>query len=318
MIDRLDAPAAAVDTSREPVESLMSRLPAAEAFAAVEHHFGVLPLVAAFFPAPGPVERAMAPPRLASLGLFTPAPEPGWEASAVAGEASGAGLLLRGEVRLSGPGSDGSLVLARLESGEHRLAWLDHGASGVERRGARTAAQVRAGAPCWLALDGAMVDAALLSGPVTLAALAPHLEAYAGVWALAATICMGEGIRALRRAARTTTHRGAAFRDSQRVTLGITEVEIEAELTAVAVRASLALAPGDPAAVSGLLLAAAAARALAAVVALTAELRDGMGLEIDGPCAEATPSLTAFLGGPPSLESELARALGIPAREEQR
>ncbi|HEY2294530.1 MAG TPA: hypothetical protein VGM86_27845, partial [Thermoanaerobaculia bacterium] len=133
MIERLEV-APAVGPAAE-VESLMSRLPAMEAFAEVEHRFGVLPLVDACFATPGPAAAAVAPPRRGALGLFTPAPEPGWEAAAVVGETSGAGLLLSGEVRLPGPAADGALVLVRLEGPEHRLAWLDHGAPGVERRG---------------------------------------------------------------------------------------------------------------------------------------------------------------------------------------
>jgi hypothetical protein len=311
----------ALDSVPEWVESLMSRLPTAEAFAAVEHRFGVLPLVAAFFAAPGPVEGAVAAARRASLGLFTPAPEPGWEASAVAAARSGAGLLLRGEVGLPDPASDGSLVLARLEPPDDlpawRLAWLDLGGVGVGGGGPWRGGPVRGDGPCWLTLEDAPVGAGFVSRPLTPDALRPHLDTYAGVWALAAAIRVREGIRALRRAARTVAHRGVAFRDSQRVTLGITEVEIEAELTAVAVRASLALPPDDPARAGGLLLAAAAARTLAALAALAAGLRDGMGLALDGAFDGLAGIPAGGLGGPASLENEVARTLGIPAWEKE-
>jgi hypothetical protein len=77
-------------------------------------------------------------------------------------------------------------------------------------------------------------------------------------------------------------------------------VEIEADLTFAAVQRG-----------SGLAVAAAAARTLAAVAAKTEELRD-QGLEIDGPfAASSAKTLTAFLGGQLLLENELARALGI-------
>jgi hypothetical protein len=86
------------------------------------------------------------------------------------------------------------------------------------------------------------------------------------------------------------------------VALGITEVEIEADLTAAAVQRNR----------NGLAVAAAAARTLSAVAAKTEELRDVYGLEVDGPFAgAAAKTLTAFLGGPLLLENELARALGI-------
>ena len=311
----MDMPA--TGSAQEWVESLMSRLPALEACAVLEHRFGVLPLLDAFFEPLGTIGEVASGLRLGSLGLFTPAPEPRWGAAAVEGEPSGGGLLLRGEVRIPGPSSEGSLVLARLAQGEHRehrLAWLDHGAPGVEKRGSRKGGPVLAGAPCWLALEGATVGPGLVSRPVTLAPgtdLYRHLEAYAGVWALAAVICVQNEIRALRRAARTTRHRGTAFSASQQVAMDITEVEIEAELTAAAVRGQLALAPDDPARASDLALAAAAARILSAAAARTRALRDLSGLELDGSEDHPAGALTAFLGGPLMLENELAHALGI-------
>ena len=80
---------------------------------------------------------------------------------------AGEGLLLRGEVRIPSPASAARSVLARLADGEHRLAWIDHGAPGVERRGSRTGGAARDGSPCWLALEGAAVGPDLVSRPVT-------------------------------------------------------------------------------------------------------------------------------------------------------
>jgi hypothetical protein len=261
----------------------------------LEHRSGVLPLIEAFFDA------EVAPSgKLGSLGLFTPTPELGWMGAAVAGEPSGNEVLLRGLVRLPSPASDGTIVLVRLGD-ELRLAWVDHGARGIERRGSRSGGEVRDDAPCWLALDGVAVDSDRLSRPVTLepgSELVRHLEAYAGVWAAAAAQCARDGVQALRRAART-----AAFNKSQLVSMGITEVEIESELTSAAVQRIDGL--------QGLAVAAAAARTLAAVAARTEELRDSFGLEIDGPLASDAKVLTAFLGGPLMLEHELARVLGI-------
>ncbi|MEO6192058.1 MAG: hypothetical protein ABIS20_03550 [Thermoanaerobaculia bacterium] len=298
---------------REQVEGLMSRLPAAEACAVVEHLFGVLPLLDGFFEPRGAAAEVASGPELGSLGLFTPAPEPGWAAAAVAGEPAGAGLLLRGEVRIPGPASGGSIVLARLAGGEHRLAWLDHGAPGVERRGSRPGGPVRAGSPCWLALEGAAAGPDRVSRPVTPAPgsdLFRHLESYAGIWALAAAIAARDGVRALRRAARLNGHQGTAFSASQTVALDIAGVEIEMELTLAA--AQRHLASGEEGGLGPLTVAAAAARTLAAVAARTAELRDLTGLEIDGPLAGGSAAtLSAFLGGPAMIESELARALGI-------
>jgi hypothetical protein len=257
---------------------------------AIEHRLGVLPLLEAFFEPRGALDDVVAGRKLGALGLFTPTPEPGWGAGAVAGEPFGGGAILRGAVRLPWPAADGSIVLVRLGDAEHRLAWLDHDAPGVERRG-----QV----PCWLRIDGAMVGPDLLSRPVTLdpaGELLRYLEAYAGEWTSAAASCARDGVRVLRRAART-----AGFQASQLVALGITEVEIEADLTASAVRRT-----------GGLAVAAAAARTLGAVAAKTEELRDVFGLEIDGPLANGSArALTAFLGGSLLLESALARHLGI-------
>jgi hypothetical protein len=321
VIDLMDADRALVEpgSARERVESLMSRLPADEACAVVEHLFGVLPLLDGFF-APRPAIAELASGlKLGSLGLFTPTPEPGWAAAAVAAEPAGEGLLLRGEVRIPSPASSGSIVLARLADGEHRLAWLDHGAPGVERRGSRTGGPARDGSPCWLALEGATAGPDLVSRPVTPdpgSDLFRHLENYASVWALAASIVAREGVRALRRAARLNGHQGTAFSASQTVAMDIAGVEIEAELTAAA--AQRHLASGEEGG-SGLAVAAAAARTLATVAARTAELRDLVGLEIDGPLAGGSAAtLSAFLGGPLMIESELARALGIrdlPAQE---
>lgn len=271
-----------------------------------EHRLGVLPLLDAFF-APGEtLDEVVAGRKLGALGLFTPTPEPGWGAGAVAGEPSSGGMLLRGDVRLPWPAADGSLVLVRLAETEHRLAWLDHAAPGVERRGSRTGGPVGRG-PCWLRLDGVTVGPDLVSRPVALARdgeLSRHLETYAGAWAAAAADCAREGVRALRRAART-----AGFQTAQQVALGITEVEIEADLAAAAVRRAGETGEGGRGA---LLPAVAAARALSGVAAKTAELRDAWGLEIDGPLADgAAATLTAYLGGSLLLERELSRALGI-------
>ena len=243
---------------------------AAGAFGVIEHDLGVLPLLDAFF-AVREADR-----KRASLGLFTPRPEPGLEAAAIAGEPSGNGLRLTGKVRLPSPDCEASIVLVKTGD-EHRLAWLDHGMRGVERRGD------------WLVIDGAAAD--LVSRPVQISELAGWLETYAGAWALAAAMAAREGVRALRRAARTT-----GFNASQWVAMGITEVEIEADLT-------LAAAKRHP----GLAVAAAAARTLSMVAARTEELRELMGFEADG----SLKVLTAYLGGALFLESELARSLRI-------
>lgn len=269
-----------------------------EAWAAQEHQHGVLPLIETFFEADLAVGR-----KRGALGLFTPAPEPGWAAGAIDGEPAGGGLLLRGDVRLPGVACDGAIVLVRLSETEHRLAWLDLDAPGVERRGSRSGGPVSEG-PYWLHIEGAVVGSDLLSKPVTLDAggdLVRLLEAYAGVWAPAAVRCARDGVHALRRAARL-----GSFHTSQVVALGITEVEIEADLTAAAVQRG-----------EGLAVAAAAARTLSAVAAKTVELRDVYGLEIEGPLAGGSAkTLTAFLGGALLLENELARALGIPGARE--
>jgi hypothetical protein len=244
---------------RAEVESLVSRYPAAEALARIEHRFGVLPLLEAFF---SPVFEE----KLGSLGLFTPTPEMRWGSAAVEGESSGAGLRLNGRVRIASPLSEASIVLAP----EHRLAWIDHAVRGVEKQG------------LWLTFQDAATDH--VSRPVTVTELSRCLEAYAEVWALAAAICAGNGIRALRRVARTT-----GFSSSQLVAMDITGLEIAAELALLAARGPR----------NGLAVAAAAARILAAIDAKAAELRDLTGSEIDH------SDLSAFLGGPLMIENEV-------------
>jgi hypothetical protein len=276
-----------------------------EEWAALEHRLGVLPLIAAFFEPPlGSVLADVAVGRkLGALGLFTPAPEPGWGAVALAGERSGDGAILNGAVRLAGATAAGSLVLVRLDA-EHRLAWLDHAAPGVELRGGR--GDEHSG-PRWLHAESAPVGPDLLSRPVTLdpgGALARCLETYAAGWAAVAVGCARDGVRSLRRAART-----AGFQTAQQVALGITEVEIEADLAAAAVRRA---GEESTEGCGALLLAVAAARALSGVAAKTTELRDVWGLEIEGPFQGAAAlTLTASLGGSLLLERELSRALGI-------
>jgi hypothetical protein len=239
----------------EEVESLLSRFPAAEALARIEHRFGVLPLLEAFF-SQVPEEK------LGSLGFFTPTPEMRWGSVAVEEESS----RLRGRVRIASPLSEASIVLAP----ERRLAWIDHAARGVEKQG------------LWLTFQDAATDH--VSRPVTVTELSRCLEAYSEVWALAAAICAGNGIRALRRAARTT-----GFSSSQLVAMDITGLEIEAELALLAARAPR----------NGLAAAAATSRNLAAIAAKTAELRDLTGAEIDH------SDLSAFLGGPLMIENEV-------------
>jgi hypothetical protein len=257
--------------------------------AVLEHRSGVLPLIEAFFER-GAVDEAVADPRVGGLGLFTPAPEPGFGAVALTGVPADGGVLVSGRFRLPSPAADGSIVLVSIEEEEPRLAWLDHGAPGVLRRG---------DGPCWLDVERAAIPDGLVSRPVSLdpgSELIRCLETYAGVWASAAARIAREGVRALRRAARIT-----GFNASQHVAFEITEVEIEADLT-------FAAAERNP----GLAVAAAAARTLSAVARKTEDLRDLMGLEIDGPLAgSSAKALTAFLGGALLLENELARALGI-------
>lgn len=244
-----------------------------EEFAELEHRFGVLPLAEAFFDGLDPQRGA--------LGLFTITPDLSWEAAAVSGD----GLVLNGEVRVANPNPDGVLVLVRLDGPEHRLAWVE-----------------QAPVDGWLRLDG--FSGGQISKPVTLGTGSEFfrcLEAYAGAWALAAAIQAGHQVRALRRAARTTQHQGKPFASSQWVSLSITEVEIEAELTLAAAKS----------AAGGLAVAAAAARTLHAIASRAVELRDEAGLQIEGEPQETARAVTAFLGGPLLIESELGRAMGI-------
>jgi hypothetical protein len=174
---------------------------------------------------------------------------------------------------------------------------------------------VGGGAPRWLVLDGAAVGPEALSRPVALGrggTLARCLDAGAAVWALAAARLARDGARALRRAARLHRHGGLPFSAAQQVAFGITAAEIEAELAVTAAEGHLAAEEAAGAAGQGLVLATAAARALAAVAARTAELHDRWGLPAEGPLAGAGAAvLTAFFGGAPMLEWELGRALGI-------
>src|SRR4051794_39744426 len=141
MIDVVDAPAAGA-------------FPATvEAWTALEHQHGVLPLVGAFF-REGALPEVVSARVGGALGLFTPTPEPGWEAAAVAGEPDGdGGVLLRGDVRLPSPLSDGAIVLVRLGAAGRRAGRVDHDAPGGEGRGARVGG-AGGGGPLSLPLHG--------------------------------------------------------------------------------------------------------------------------------------------------------------------
>lgn len=260
-----------------------SVLPILASFAAVESGYGVRPLVETFFDGLNI--------RRGTLGLFTPTPGMTFEDAAVAGERSGRDVLLRGEVRVPNPRADGAVVLVNLDS-EYRLAWVE---SVLPEDGR-------------LRLDGFAVGPEHVSKPVSLdrrlepgSAFLQWFEAYAGTWAITASIYAANEVRNLRRAARDTAHQGKAFSTSQWVSLEITGIEIEAELT------SLLCFDG----LGGLASAAAAARTLHALAAKEAELRDQAGLEIAGNPQQTIHAFTAFLGGPLRIETELARALGI-------
>ncbi|MES1240985.1 MAG: hypothetical protein ABUT39_05140 [Acidobacteriota bacterium] len=256
------------------IETLdLPALPLLATFVAVEDAYGVRPLVETFFEGLD-VGRG-------TLGLFTPTPDMTLEAVAVAGEVSGGDLLLRGEVRVPNPRADGAVVLVRLDSG-YRLAWVEPVASDGRLR-----------------LDG--LPTRHVSRPVTIPELLRSLEAYAGVWAISASIVASNEVRALRRAARLTRHGNKAFSTSQWVSLEITGVEIEAGL------AALLCHDGE----GGFAAASAAARVLHEIAAKQVELRDQAGLEIEGNPLETARALTAFLGGPLRIETDLARTLGI-------
>ena len=318
VIERLavDPPApTAMASAPEWVETLMSRATAAEACAIVEHHFGALPLIERFFDhAEVPLAAVKSGVKLGALGLFTPTPDHGWGSAVIAGQPGGGMLRLRGEVRVSSRASVGSVVLVRLSDKDQRLVWLDHEAPGVEPRRSRTGGSPTASAPWWLAVEGAAIAEAHVSRPVTLvpaAELYERLERYVSVWALIALECARRTVRALRCAARTTRSPGQpeAFSASQLVAMDLAEVEIETELATAAARRHFARAAPHP---SGLALALSSARALGAVAAKASELRDHLGLTIDGPLADVSAgTLTAHVGGAPMLENELGRALAL-------
>lgn len=301
------------------VELATSRFLATQACALVEHLFGVLPLLEFFDRADARVARIAAGATLGALGLFAPSAEPAWGAVRLAGEWSAGALRVSGDVRVPGPAVEGVMVLVRVSEAEQRLAWLDQRAVGVACEARDGAPAGLVASPCWLRVDGALVDAALVSRPVSLApgtALYRQLEAYARVWTVAATRICGRIVLALRRAARTTRSSGERnpLGASQLVAARITDVEIEAELTTAAVARGLSSteSAAEPDAITVFALALAAARTLAAAADTARQLRDQLGLPLDAWLADAiTPGLTTYLGGTLMLEHELARALGV-------
>jgi hypothetical protein len=301
--------------SRSWVDSLLSEVTAVEACAVVEQLFGVLPLIDSFFAVAGPELKAVTSGRtLGALGLFTPTPEHGWGAVTLAATRAGADVRVSGHIRIPDRHVDGSIVLVRLDETDRRLAWLDHEAAGVERREVNVGGASCDRAPCWIHVDGLTLRSDLVSRPITLvpgAGLHRCLDDYAGVWALVAAVCSRHAVRALRRSVRTTRLPGQPENlcASQLVAMELTDVEIEAELTLTAAeRRAAAAAPHRHA---GVALALSAARTLAAVAATTRALRDRFDLVVDSPLADdaAAATLLAYLGGPLTLEHEVARGL---------
>jgi hypothetical protein len=309
-----DVPPVSSMSVPEWVALVTSRLTAAQACAVVEHLFGVLPLMACFDRVDDTLAALASGAKLGALALFTPNPECAWGAVSLTGEWRAGALRLRGEVRLPDPAVDGAIVPVSLSGTEQRLVWLDLGADGVDRcdtRGDRRATS--AVSPCWLRIDGASIESAAISHPITFARASDErqqLDAYAGVWALAAIKIATRIVLTLRRAARTTRCHGrsAAFSSSQLVAMTLAEVEIETELVAAAI--DRAMSAGEPA--IGRMLALSAARVLGSAIETGRQLRDRMGLPFDDWLSDAcAPALTMYLGGTPMLENELARALDI-------
>jgi hypothetical protein len=310
------AEAFAAASVQDWVKLLTSRLTAVQACNVAEHLFGVLPLIDAFFESgDSRLTAAGSGAVLGALGLFTPTPEDGWGAVAIVGERAGRALRVWGNVRVASHAAEGSIVLVQAGDADQRLAWLDHDAAGVELHGSRAG-----GPPCsqtlpWLSIEGATIVEGRLSRPVTLvpgAELYERLERYAAVWSLFALEYTRTTIRSLRRAARATRRRGHTepFSSSQLVTMDLGGLEIETELATLAAMSHLAKAVPHP---HGLALALSAARALDGVAAKASELRDHLGLPLDGPLTDdgAAACVAAQVGGALTLENELACALGL-------
>jgi hypothetical protein len=293
-----------MDSAPEWVEGLMSRVSATEACAVVQHLFGVVPLIDAFFQQEHDEMAAItAGVTRGVLGLFTSTATHRWGAAALRAESFRGAIRLSGEVSLPSQDADGSIVLVSLNETEHRLVWLHHHRPGVAQRGS------------WLVADGATISSACLSRPVRLdhdADLFRCLAVYASVWALLAVSHARREVRTLRCAVRTARGPGApeAFSTSQLVAMGIAEVEIETELATVAARQHFALDAPPAASAACLALAVSAARTLAAVSAKSRDLRDQLGLTLDADrCDAAATTLMAAVGGTFMLEQELARVV---------
>lgn len=263
-------------------------------WALLEHSLGIMPLLLEFFGTDHSVV-VDAQNRPAVLGFFTPAVEHGWAASALGSEICEGGLRLQGSIRIPTAAAVCMLVLVRTPAAL-RLAWIDCMQPGVMRRPSQSAG------PCWFDFDGVVVAEEGLSRPIPMSEagdLQRHLENYASAWAPLAADCACVGLKALRRAVRT-----AGLQHSQVIAFEITKFEIEAHLAAAAAR---------PGGAEPFRSAAAAARALNSAVALMARMESAYGFEISSPLADiSSKGLTAFLGGPAWLASEVARSL-IPA-----
>jgi hypothetical protein len=297
--------------SADRVERLVATLPPADAMAAIEHLFGVVPLIEEHFPSRDALRTLLEGERIGALGLFTPEPEAGtgdgtgWPGAALAAEEDpGGGLRISGVLRLPPGEPDGVLALVRVarvargpagdanDAGEYRLAWIEP--------------------PPGPALDGVRAGDGRVSAPVDLApdgALPRRIARYAELRGLAAVAIARRAVVALRRAARL-----AGFQSHQLVATLLTEVEIETDVAASAVRLRLAEAePGDRDPALSWACGLAAARVLALASETTRALYDRFALEApDGPFAgPGARGLATGLGGVPFLEHELARSLGV-------
>jgi hypothetical protein len=286
------------------VEEMCDVLPSRRVLAAVDHAFGVIPLLSLFENSSAAIEAARSGRVLASLGVFTANPGFSVGPSLTGHELADGWVQLTGRMDLGMPEAVTTLLLVSVND-ETRLCLLPHDLLGITVPAGGSHKHGR-----WLDLDQVVIGEDSLSGPLTMARRGPFegvVDAYAGPASFAAGFCSSRLLRVLRLGMGEPAPGGAPFSTSQLAAHDITRLEIESQLLLSALSRCGAAKPGS------VTLLAASAKLLHRVIVTADEWAVGLGL---GPTLEAHGFHVPLTSQMPlarswMAEGELAHRMGL-------
>ncbi|MER6914842.1 hypothetical protein ABT354_24470 [Streptomyces sp. NPDC000594] len=295
------------------LDRVWNELPFADALAHTEQLYGVLPLLA-LFPEDldGHLKAVRDGTRRAALGLFTPNAVFDATAPTVRAVRGPDGTLtLGGRFRTTAVRADITLVaLHHEDDATTRLALLPHTLDGLRHHGAGRA---RDGG--WTTVDGAVLDARAVTGPVSRGPdgpLAPVIDAYGWEFSRRAVTWSAGTVAELRRSLAGTGEGTEALSTSQYLAHELSKLEIELSLAAAAAsfgpEFKQAPAGAEPAAA----VLVAATDLLARTVRVAEDMTTELGL-VSGPGGDDWPAevVPSCFGGRRMAEGELARRMGL-------